>query len=141
MKAVYPLILIGLAISATVISCGGCRQIEFGPELTEPATVVDTCYVPAGHGSGMGIGNSSNGDAVATVTSVDIPARYAIVFRCQHGKFVIEDERAEALYRLIDRGDEVVVRYVEKFEVVGKERRIIGLRFLGAERVVKAERP
>lgn len=111
----------------------GCYKIELGGELTEPAEVDDTIYMPANHGSGTGF----DGKGRLTFTDVDIPAKYAVVFKCQHGKFSIEDSRGQELYKQLSRGDQVIIHYQEKFKVDTKAgtRELIGLHFVSAEKV------
>lgn len=66
-------------------------------------------------------------------TSTSIPARYAVVFRCEHGKFIIDGSNGESLYKRFSAGDHVTVRYREVFEVDADKRVLVDLDFLGAE--------
>lgn len=130
-----------LAIIIAAIVCStwtGCIDRQYGSELTEPGEVYDTCFVPKGHGSDVAIGFNSGKDGGITVTPVDIdiPARYAIVFKCQHGKFVIDGERGETLYKALSKGDQVTIRYCEVFEVREGQTNAVGLHFITAD-VVK----
>ena len=108
----------------------GCTNREYGPEQTEPARVADLPYVPSGHGSGTGIGIGSKG-VVPTMTTVDIPARYAIVFECQHGRLVVE--RHPEIWKTLRVGQQVTVRFREVFEVSGESRHLVDLDFLGVD--------
>jgi len=115
--------------TALLIAClalAGCKHEELGPTLTEPGVVVDLPYVPSGHGSGMGV--SMKGSAV--ISSVEIPARYAIVFECQHGRFVIEGR--PDIWERLHVGQAVTIRYAEVFEVDGESRRVVDLHFIDA---------
>lgn len=113
-----------LALGLSLFS--GCREtkIEYSPVLYEDATVVDVVYVPSRHGSGAGPtfamdfdGNPSMGIAV---TSVEIDENYAVVFKCQHGKFISEgsDERHKDLWKRMAEEMEVDVTYKEIYRVV-----------------------
>ena len=115
----------------------GCERMEYGPELIESAVIYDTCFVPSGHGSDMAVGyNAGKGGGLTfTPIDIDIPARYAIVFKCQHGKFVIEGDRAQEMYARLSKGDNVVVRYCEKIIVDGSKRSVVGLHFIAADKV------
>jgi hypothetical protein len=104
----------------------GCPKTEYGPQLTEPATVVDLPFVPSGHGTGVGL--STKGSMV--VSSVDIPERYAIVFQCQHGRFVIEDH--PDIWKRLRVGQAVTVHYREVIEVENGKRAIVDLDFIDA---------
>jgi hypothetical protein len=107
--------LVGLVLLVLVAMLYGCRYdvTQYGPTLTEEAKVVDLAYVPAGHGSSSSVGYSTSGDVTFGGGSVDIPARYAIVFECSHGRFVVEGEQHAALWRRLREGQTVSVRYRE----------------------------
>ena len=105
----------------------GCVERHSSAIMTEPATVVDLLYVPSGHGDGTGI--SSKGSVV--FTSMDIPARYGVVFECQHGRFAVEGR--EELWKRMHVGEHVTVSYTEEYEVDGKTQRLVGLRFVDAK--------
>ena len=109
---------------ALVLLLAGCSSETYGPEKTEPATVVDLPFVPAGHGSGSGF--TSKGSVV--FTSVSIPARYAVVFECEHGRFVVQGENQRALWSRLKVGQRVTVRYREVFE----DGKVVDLDFLDA---------
>jgi hypothetical protein len=114
MKLILMLMVIGL------VGCGANR--EYGGLLTEPGEVYDVAYVPSGHGSDVAVGFTSKGSTTITPVSITIPERYAVVFKCQHGKFVIDGERGESIYKRFNKGDLVTIQYCEVFEVT-KERK------------------
>lgn len=107
--------------------------------MTEAGEIYDTCFVPQGHASDTAIGyNTGKGGGVTlTPVNVDIPARYAVVFKCQHGKFVIEGEQGQALYKQFNRGDEVTIHYCEVFEIKEKRTNVVGLHFLNATKTTQ----
>lgn len=98
---------------------GGCYKTEYGQELTERAEVDDTILAPSQHGSASGIAIDGKGRVGPTFSSVDIAEKYAVVFRCQHGKFIIEgtDDRHKDLWQRMKRGEQVIVRYREQYRV------------------------
>ena len=49
--------------------------------------------MPSGHGSDVAVGFTSNLDTTVTPVSINIPARYGIVFECTHGSFAIEGDK------------------------------------------------
>lgn len=110
------LVIAGMAI---VFLLQGCvREVtEYSPELTEEATVVDVVYVPSRHGDGVGPTVGSNGEVGLAFTSVDIPEKYAVVFECQHGKFIIEhnQEKTKELWQRLHRDQKVTVTYREEY--------------------------
>ena len=114
-----------LIASVLAVALTACENYTYGPELSEPGTVSEVCYVPAGHGSGVTIPISSGGGV--GVTSVNIPARYATVFACQHGKFVIEGLET---WRGLVAGQRVKIIYREVFDESGAS---VDLDFLRAE--------
>lgn len=117
-------------IVAVMLALAGCQ--EYGPELREEATVVDLPFVPAGHGTGIGTSVSSNGKLGTTVTSVHIPARYAVVFECQHGRFVVQgEEGVKPMWSRFKVGQPVWVMYREVFDDPGGP--VVDLDFLRAE--------
>lgn len=73
-----------------------CYTTTRSPLLRESALVVETVYQPSQHGTGVG---------------------YAVVFRCQHGKFVVEGEggKYRALWEKLAEGDSVTVLYHEVY--------------------------
>lgn len=127
-----------LVLGCVVLSCDQVRRFN-GPELTEPAEVYDACYVPAGHGSGTAIGYNFGEKGGVTFTPIDvhIPARYAVVFKCQHGKFIIVGKRGEALYKKFSKGDEVIIHYCEVFEVKKGKTNAVDLHFLDATKTTQ----
>jgi len=123
-----------LAVACSVLLCG-CVERQNGPELTESGEVYDTCFVPKGHGSDTAIGYNMGEGGGMTITPIDvnIPARYAIVFKCQHGKFVIDGERGESLYKQLSKGDKVNIRYCEVLEVKDGHTNAVDLHFIAAD--------
>jgi hypothetical protein len=111
----------------------GCARTEYSVILSEDGEVYDTAYVPAGHGSDIGVIYDLDGNVTITPVSVSIPAKYAVVFRCQHGKFTVNGEE---LYQKLDRGQKVTIWYRQVVRVTkldGKEvREVIDLDFLDA---------
>lgn len=103
--------LVALALLGFLSLLSGCDFAvrQYSATMTEPATVADLAYVPAGHGSGVGI--SMKGDL--SVSSVDIPERYAVVFHCNHGKFVVEGSQYKPLWLRLREGQPVTVLYRE----------------------------
>lgn len=116
-----------IVIVPVLILCAlglGCREvaIEYSKEITERATVVDLVYTPSRHGTGAGPTFDITGDGGLgiAVTSVNVPERYAVVFRCQHGKFIVQgdQQKTKEHWNRLTEGQEVTVRYREVYEVV-----------------------
>lgn len=120
---------ITLAILASLLLCS-CYKTEYGPVQSEPGMVKQLTYVPSGHGSGSGVGFSAGGNVVMTTNSVHIPARYGIVFECQHGTFAVEGH--EKLWKQFREGQEVTIRYRVEYRVTDDGRYAHDLDFLGA---------
>lgn len=82
----------------------------------------DGHYEPLGKGS-------------VSYVSVDIEPRYAVVFECQHGRFVVESnqDKARRLYTGLHLSDRVTVRYREVFSTEkGGARHLKGYDFIDA---------
>ena len=105
-------------------SCGSGieTKTELSDVLTEDAIVSEIVYMPSRHGSGSGIGPTMDFDGnigfAFSSVSVSIPEKYAVVFKCQHGKFISEgtDQRHKDLWQRLSEGHEVVVTYKEIFK-------------------------
>ena len=138
--------LFAIALAAALCGCD-MPKTEYSPTLTEEGEIYDTAYIPAGHGSDTAVGfNTGKGGGVTiTPVSIDIPERYAVVFKCQHGKFVIAGEKAKGLYQRFERGDKCTIEYREVIRVEmkdGKEvsRSVYDLDFLDAKKHQEAEK-
>lgn len=118
----------------------GCNQVEYSNVLIEEGEVYDTAFVPAGHGHGTNI----TPDLMVESVVVNIPEQYAVMFKCQHGKFAIVGENGKRLYHKLDRGDKVYIKYREKIAILrvdGKTvKEIIDFDFLDATKRGPAER-
>ena len=110
---------------ASTLLLAGCEysvhEDKMSAELSESAEVADLVYTPANHGANISptvhmTGEGDLGFGMA-FTSVDIPARYAVVFQCQHGKFIIQDDQVKAkeLWGRLKSGQHVTVRYKEVY--------------------------
>lgn len=130
---------IKLSVALALIALAGCHDYQkfHGPELKEQGEVYETCFVPKGHGSDVAVGFSTSGNTTWTPIDIKIPARYAIVFKCQHGKFIIDGDRAEQLYKKLSKGDTVTIRYSEVFEVLDGVTNAVDLHFIDADVIKK----
>lgn len=120
MKKLFPVIF--LLLSA-------CYETEYSAVLNEPATVVDVIFSPSNHGDGVGIGFDMSGKGGMSVVpvDVDIPAKYAIVFQCKHGKFVIDrnQEQAKEMWGRLKRDQRVMITYREKYHSTYKDGKMV----------------
>lgn len=96
--------------------------------------VEDVIFAPSQHGSGVGIAIDGKGRAGPTFTSISVPEKYAIVFRCEHGRFVVqgESERCQHLWQHLKGGETVQVTYREIYLVGANTRELIGFDFIDA---------
>lgn len=117
-----------LVIPVLIIVLGGCEKTEYGPELTENAEITEVVYTPSQHGSGNSLGVSANGTVVTSFASIDIPEVFAVVFKCEHGKFIV---KRKDVWEKAKTGMAVTVHYREVYKVLGEERRLIKYDFLG----------
>jgi hypothetical protein len=114
-----------------------CVQYQDGPVKTESGIVYDTCYVPSGHGSDIAVGITGNGQVSITPIDLNIPARWAVVFQCEHGKFVIDGARGEHCYQRLQRGDKVTIKYCDRFAVSSGKTNAVGMHFIDATKAAK----
>jgi hypothetical protein len=139
--------ILGIGAISLPLMLGGCdfpeTKIEYSDVLHEDARVVDVAYTPSRHGSGAGptFGMTSEGDPSIglAVTSVDIPEKYAIVFKCQHGKFIVEgeDDWHKGLWNRLQEGENVDVAYQEMYESTYKDTNKDGKKELLERKLVK----
>ena len=112
---------------ATGLTFTGCEkrgiyyENESSPVLHEQARVAQTVYVPAsdGHGSTTGYNFGKGGGLTVSSVNIHIPAKYAVVFECQHGKFIIEggEDKYKTLWEKLKDNQTVDVEYKEIYEV------------------------
>ena len=102
--------------SVILLSLVGCQQTkreERGP-LSEEATVIGVYYQPSMHSSNISPGMNFNGDINFNLVTIDVPEKYTIVFKCQHGTFMVEGkQRFDKFAEFI--GKKVTVVYFEVF--------------------------
>ncbi|MFA6466953.1 MAG: hypothetical protein WCV71_03770 [Patescibacteria group bacterium] len=134
-------LLVTSLMMLVMVSFTGCKRtvVQQSGELTESAVVDEVIFSPSSHGSSVGPTMSGDGGIGIAVTSVSIPEKYAVVFRCQHGKFVVQgtSQKYKELWERLIRGQAVTVYYKETYRVVyeGEEllsRELIGYDFLTA---------
>lgn len=122
------------ALFLTLLLCG-CGE-TFTKDATEPATVVDVVYTPSNHGSGLGLDMTGKGGI--SLVEVDVAEKYAVVFECQHGKFIVQGEKGSNAYKQwtkLKTGQNVIVSYQEKYEKDDEKVKLVGYHFLDASPV------
>jgi hypothetical protein len=107
-------LVITLALFSAIVALAGCDGMKRvpGPTQYEDGVVEAVLFQPSQHGSGTGYAFTGNGGP--TITSVDIPEKRTIVFRCEHGRFALESDRHElvdTLWQKLDMGDHVQIAY------------------------------
>src|SRR5260370_1280703 len=75
----------------------------------ETASVEDLIFIPDTHGHGTGF--SSKGSVV--FTSVDTDPIWAVVFKCQHGRFAVRgsEQKHHDLWQSVNKGQSVRIAY------------------------------
>ena len=106
-----------LLLIITVLLCGCIPKEEMSGPMTEEATIVAMSYAPSQHGSASGMAITTNGKGGMgfgpTFGSVDIQEAYAVVFKCKHGTFVVNDKKAKQLFSTYLQGQKVILTYRE----------------------------
>ncbi|MDO8572954.1 MAG: hypothetical protein Q7S11_04305 [bacterium] len=135
MKKVFYVITVLLALTACKTT-----KTEYSPNLTEKARVVDLIYTPAVHGSGVGPTVSTNGSFGLAFVDVDTIQKYAVVFECPHGKFIVENNqrKTKELWQKLKKDQEVTVTYREIYRATYEddsllERRLKKYDFIDAD--------
>jgi hypothetical protein len=115
-----------------------CDASMKGPELVETGEVLEVIYSP---GRRQEIKTTwedtllGSGNIPHTSKVIESENKYSVVFKCQHGKFVIEDEgkgtRAERLWKKLEKGSKVRIRYCE----VMKNGKVDKYEFVDAEKI------
>lgn len=105
-----------------------------GPTLIEDAVVEDVIYTPAFHGQISGSGFSSSGDVSFSSGSVKAPPSYSIIFRCEHGRFVIDGSstRNAKIFALAKPGQKMQIEYRELLKKDKGGNVVIGYDFIDA---------
>lgn len=101
------------AAVAALLATSCCDTYQFNVPCTEEGEVYDTAFVPPQEGKGSSFNFS---DGSFSSQDIHIDAAYSVVFKCQHGKFVIGGSRGEALYKKLYRGQKVTIDYETKWE-------------------------
>ncbi|MDD3487426.1 MAG: hypothetical protein PHF35_03560 [Candidatus Moranbacteria bacterium] len=109
MKSLSRLSIVLLLFVTWAVGCGPETKVEHSEVLHEDAVIIETVYTPSSHepiiepsfgGSGMiGFGPSGVGMRIGSgiqISSSEVPEQFAVVFRCQHGKFIV---RKKAIYQ------------------------------------------
>ena len=147
MKNLTNLFLIsGIAGSLAFSGCNfNYSEEEQSEILYEKGKVITTLYSKRHDDSDMGVGITTGGDLAITSTSITIPERWGVVFRCEHkNKFPImgEDEKYKKLWEKLDEGDSVKISYKEIYKVMynGKTKQVINKElmdydFIDAEKI------
>lgn len=104
-----------LIVATVLLAVTGCGEHVSIPK-TEGARVDCVGYTPPMHGDGMGVGYTTGGNMALSSVTVDAPAHYFVVYRCQHGSFVV-DRTDNTLWSQIHEGDSVTVFYSEEWYV------------------------
>lgn len=123
--AVLSLLMIFVTVFCS--ACGPETKIEHSEIMHEDALIVETVYTPSSHettlepsfgGSGLiGFGPSGIGMRIGSgiqISSSEVPEKFAVVFKCQHGKFIIH--RKDIYQKLKDHENQTVdVSYQEVY--------------------------
>ena len=112
-----------LGILVGALLCVSCLSeiSEYSEEHTEDGSVYDVVYMPSGHSSEVAPGFTMNGDLTFTSVDINLPERYAVIFKCKHGKFVIDGNHGKELFQRLEKGDKVTINYLEKHRVIKRK--------------------
>jgi hypothetical protein len=139
MRNFRTLFVASLMLSFAMFYIPGCDEVktEQSEVLHEEAEVANLIFTPSRHDihieekssfdTGIGVSDKASigatdiygrkgvavGDKV--ISSTDVPERYGVLFRCQHGTFVSEgpDVRHKTMWQTLKQGQKVDVLYKE----------------------------
>ncbi len=126
-----------LTILFILSGCDGCTKTkqESSAILFEEATIVDVIYTPSTHDTKLGltmmklgpVGIGFDGNTGIRmggglqVSSVNVPEKFDVIFKCQHGKFIVNGkERYDKFEKHI--GKTVIVNYREIYKTTYQEK-------------------
>jgi len=110
-----------------VVACTDVRQ-EFSGTLHEDAVIADAIYTPSHHDTELGLTAIKTGPAGLDfggnfglriggglqISSVTVPEKFAVVFKCAHGEFVISRKEIYEKFKN-HKGAAVDVSYREEY--------------------------
>lgn len=100
---------------------GGCDRTftrdESSPMIHEDAVVEDAIFSPGMHGNANGLGVDLNLNLQMTTAKISVPPQYNVVFVCQHGRFVVNNEE---IWKKVKKGQKVDLSYIEKRKIRGE---------------------
>jgi hypothetical protein len=125
----------------------GCNKTisEQSKVMTESAVVDDLVFTPENHSMDIipAVRVEADGNVRSTIDIMprDIPERYAIVFECVHGKFIVQSdqEKTKALYKKLKKGQKVTVSYFELYETVVRGDKVVTPKHLVKYKFINAE--
>lgn len=102
-----------LCILTLLVFCG-CDKTEYGPLKHEQATVVQTIYSPATHGTVSGTNLDLDGNLSFSNSTIETQESWAVVFACEHGQFVIHKKE---IWEKVKPNQQVTISYKEVYRV------------------------
>lgn len=126
-------IVIAILIGLFLMGCGPVT--EQSKVLKEKVRVVALVYNPGVHDSSVGPTINFNGGVGIGISSIDVPPYWAVVFECQHGRFIVEDKALwkavyqdsvytclyTEIYKTEYKNDVVISRVLVKYDFLGLE--------------------
>lgn len=102
-----------------LVALAGCYRLEQSAPMVEAGKVEQVLYNQSTEGTAVSSHVDVNGNPGMSVTSYGSPAKYGVIFRCRHGRFVIQgsDERYKDLWGRFDVGQAVDIQYREVYQV------------------------
>jgi len=124
MKKLITLITLLVLTSIFFTSCKTYKTVYSEP-LYEEVKVRDLIYTPATHGSGTDMTmDYTTGQPGLAMVNVETKEVFAIVFECQHGSFIIEDN--ENLWKKLREDSIYTCVYQEKYRYIYENKELIG---------------
>lgn len=118
-----------LILVLSVMLIIGCGKLEYSEVMTEPVEVVETVYTPSRHGTGVSpvINMTGGGGTSIAVVSVNLPEKHAVVFKCAHGKFIVD---RKDVWEVSLVGKKGVAHYREVYKIIDNTPHLIKYDFI-----------
>lgn len=100
---------------------------QFSNVMIEPAEVVEVVFT-------LAIRHSVEfEDNVLDLKSINMPEKYSVVFKCEHGAFIIDSsglifQEIINRFKTLEVGDNVIISYREVYEILSTDRDRNGVR-------------
>lgn len=105
------------------LTLAGCYKVEYSSAMTEKGQVLDLYMTPGRVDHNTMVNTNSHGRVSVQSYVNEVPAKYSVMFRCEHGvRFVItgSDDLHRELYQRMVKNADVTISYRNIYHVDNK---------------------